>query len=73
MAAPTAKLAAEASAAWTGRALERLGDAELVAGVRAQRVVGHELLGDLFRERGIEAAADVDRRQLRGARPGRPP
>ena len=52
---------------------ERLGDAELVARVRAERVVGHELVGDLPGERGIEAARDVDRRQLAGARPRRRP
>ena len=28
--------------------------------MRTDGVMGHELLGDLFRERGIEAAADVD-------------
>ena len=43
---------------------ERLGNAELVARVRTQRVVGHQLLGNLLRERVGDAAADVDRRQL---------
>ena len=43
---------------------ERFGNAELVAGMRAERIVGHELLGDLLRERGIQATTDVDRRQL---------
>ncbi len=28
------------------------------------RVMGHELIRDLFRERRIEAASDVDRRQF---------
>jgi hypothetical protein len=28
--------------------------------MRAYRVMGHELVGDLFRERGIEAATNVD-------------
>ena len=32
--------------------------------MRAQRVMGHELLGDLFRERGIEATANIDRCQF---------
>jgi hypothetical protein len=44
--------------------LESLGDAEFVAGMRAEGVTSHELVGDLFREGGIEAAIDVDRRQL---------
>jgi hypothetical protein len=30
----------------------------------AYRVMGHELVSDLFRERGIEAATNIDRRQL---------
>ena len=32
--------------------------------MRAQGVVGHQLLGDLFRERRIKPASDVDRRQF---------
>jgi hypothetical protein len=32
--------------------------------VRAYGVMGHELLGDLFRERGIEAAANVNCHQF---------
>lgn len=32
--------------------------------MRAQRVMGHELLRNLFRERWIETAADVDRCQF---------
>ena len=32
--------------------------------MRAQRVMGHQLLSDLFRERRIEPASDVDRRQF---------
>src|ERR1035438_3585086 len=40
------------------------GDAELVAGMRSQRIVGHQLLGNLFRERGIESSVGVNSRQL---------
>ena len=43
------------------RALRRR-DAELVARVRAERVVLHELVRDLAREMRVEPAADVDRR-----------
>ena len=43
---------------------ERLGDAEFVAGMRAQRVMGHQLLGNLFRERGIQTAVHIDRRKF---------
>jgi hypothetical protein len=32
--------------------------------MRAYRVMGHELVGDLFRERGIEAATNVDCHQF---------
>jgi hypothetical protein len=47
---------------WTRR--HRLGDAEFVAGMRAERVMRHQLVGDLFRQGGIKAALDIDRRQL---------
>jgi hypothetical protein len=30
----------------------------------AYGVMGHELVGDLFRERGIEAATNIDRHQF---------
>ena len=43
---------------------ESLGDAEFVSGMRAYCVMGHELVGDLFRERWIEAATNLDRRQF---------
>ena len=32
--------------------------------MRAYGVMGHELVGDLFRERGIEAATNVDCHQF---------
>jgi hypothetical protein len=32
--------------------------------MRAYRVMGHELIRDLFRERRIEAAIDIDRREF---------
>ena len=44
---------------------ERRRDSEFVTRVRAERVMGHELVGDRLCERGIEAAVDVDRRQFR--------
>jgi hypothetical protein len=43
---------------------ESLGDAEFVAGVRAYRVMDHELVRDLFREQRIEATLNIDRRQF---------
>jgi hypothetical protein len=43
---------------------ESLGDAEFVAGMRAYRVMDHQLVGDLFRERRIESASDVDCHQF---------
>ena len=63
-AAPTAKLAGRRQRRLDRARARRLGDAELVAGMRAERIVGHELVGNLLRERRIEAAPDVDRRQL---------
>ena len=52
-----------------GRRLQRpcnreIRDAELVARVGAERVVRHELLGHLFRELLIQAAAHVDAHEL---------
>jgi hypothetical protein len=64
MSAPTAKLAAEVSAAWIGRALGSRGYAEFVLGMCAQSIVSHQLLGDLRGERGIQSALDVDGRQF---------
>jgi hypothetical protein len=32
--------------------------------MRAQRVVRHQLIGDLFGERGLQTTSDVDGRQL---------
>jgi len=43
---------------------ESLGDTEFVAGVGAYRVMDRELVRDLFRERRIEAALDIDRREF---------
>src|SRR5260221_1708279 len=40
------------------------GDTQLIARVRAQGVVRHQLLRDLARQRGLEAAAPVDGREL---------
>src|ERR1019366_10469930 len=42
-----------------------LGNAEFIAGMGAERVVGHELFGDLLGQRPIKPAADVDGRQFR--------
>jgi hypothetical protein len=39
-------------------------DTEFVAGMSAYGVVSHELVGDLFRERRIEAATNVDCHQF---------
>ena len=62
--APTVNATAEVP-----RGLERagdrdLGDAELVAHVRAELVVRHELIGDEAREAGLDAAVLVDLREL---------
>ena len=47
---------------WTGS--ECLGDAEFVASMRAYGIMGHELVGDLFCERGIGAATNINCRQF---------
>ena len=43
---------------------ESLGDPEFVAGMRADRVMGHELIRDLLRKRRIEATINIDRREF---------
>ena len=48
-----------------------LGDAELVARVRAELVVRHELIGDEARQAGLDAAVLVDLARARAARPRR--
>ena len=55
---------AEARAACTGRARDDVREAQLVARVRAERVVRHELVGDLPGQRRVEPARHVDRRQF---------
>ena len=60
IAAPTAKLAAETTAACSGRAARRRGHAELVAEVRPERVGRGQLRRDLAREAGLEASPHVD-------------
>jgi hypothetical protein len=40
------------------------GDAEFVAGMRAYCIMDHQLLGNLFRERRIESASDVNCHQF---------
>jgi hypothetical protein len=40
-------------------------NAELVTRMGSERIVRHELVGDLERERGIETSLDVDPRQFR--------
>ena len=54
------KLPADANAACTGRALNVVGDAQLVAGVRTQCVPGHQLRRHLVREFAIKSASDID-------------
>jgi hypothetical protein len=66
MAAPEANVAADVRAA-CGLHWSRGGDlrdAELIARVRAERVLGHQLQRDVTSEIGIDAALDVDLRQL---------
>jgi hypothetical protein len=63
-AAPTAKLAADASAAWTGRALW---SSEMPSSSRpwgTEGVVRHQLLRHLLRQARLEPSADIDGRQL---------
>ena len=62
--APAVNASADVHAAWNGRAARDLGDAELVADVRAQLVVRHQLFGDEPREPGLDAAVLVDLREL---------
>jgi len=47
---------------WTSS--EGRSDAEFVAGVRAYCVMCHELIGDLLRQRRIEATSDIDLSQF---------
>ena len=63
MAAPPAKVAAEASAAWMGRALD-LRQTQLVAGVGRESIAFHELIGHLLRQGRIEPSLHVDPREL---------
>ena len=64
IAAPTANVAADATAACRGRAASVSDNAQLVSRVGTERVVRHQLLGHRSRQRGFDTAADVDRRQL---------
>lgn len=64
IAAPTAKLAAEAKRSLNWPRAEGRGNAEFVAGMGAQCVVSHELVGNLFGELAIEPASHVDRGQF---------
>src|SRR5579872_5499869 len=41
-----------------------LGNSELIASMRTERVVRHELLGNLLGESRIESASDINRREL---------
>ena len=60
MAAPTENVAADVSAACTGRAAGDFRDPKLIARVGGQRIFRHQLLSNLPRERLIEATLDVD-------------
>ena len=44
---------------------QTVGDAELIAGVCGESVMRHQSLGDLFGQRRVQAALDVDRCELR--------
>ncbi len=63
-AAPTAKLAAEGERGLNGSRALPLGDAQFIAGVGTQRIMCHELVGDLSRQPRFESAPDIDRRQF---------
>ena len=41
-----------------------LPDTQFIAGMRSQRIVRHQLIGDLFRERGLKPTRDIDSGQL---------
>ncbi len=62
--APTAKVAAEVSAAWTERAVVIARDAQLVAGMGTKRILRHQLNRHLLRERGVETMGNIDVGQL---------
>jgi hypothetical protein len=64
MPAPNMKLAANASAVGSRAGFQGRRDAEFVTRMRAESVVSHELVGYLLCELGIEAAPNVDCRQL---------
>jgi len=63
-AAPTEKLTADAIAAWDRTRFQGLRDPEFVASVSFECVVGHQLDGDLFCQGWLQAATDIDLRQL---------
>ena len=60
IAAPAVKLPAEKTAACRGRARDLAGKSEFIARVSGQRVVRHELLGDLLGESCIESAVHIN-------------
>ncbi len=62
--APTAKLAADTTAAWAGRGHRLLDDAELITDVAPERVRFRQLLGHASGERPIEATTFVDLGEL---------
>ena len=63
-AAPAAKEAADASAACERARAQDLGNAQFIAGMRAERVLRHQLRRDFGGELRVEAAFDVDRSEF---------
>ncbi len=61
-AAPAENVAADVRAAWIGRAV--VGDAELVPGMGAERVLRHEWVRDPEGKVVVETAGDVDSRKF---------
>jgi hypothetical protein len=63
MAAPTAKLPADAMAACSGRAL-RFQKCPIHRARARQRIMRHQLRGDLIRESMIQATPNIDGREF---------
>ena len=63
-AAPTVKLARRREGGLHGPRAQCVGDAEFIAGVGAECILGHQLRGHLFGEVGIESARDIDSGQF---------
>ena len=64
MAAPAAKLAADANAGLNRARPRRIRNAQFIASMSRQGVVCHQLLGNLLSQRRSKATGDIDGCQL---------